>query len=109
MDGRLKRSSISVCYILLTDAELDEALEVLANEAQPQKVCGLFRPETICVSLSKFSFPYVPQFMHLTEDNTSKSESLKEMKPEYFCSDNCRSSNFHRRLEKLKALSKYEF
>lgn len=98
MDGRSKRSSISVRYDTLglrvrapgdlTDAELDEALEALAGRAQAQETSALLQLETIHASLSKFSLPSVRQCMQLTDDNTSKSESLKEIIREYFRSDN---------------------
>ncbi|XP_046823310.1 ATP-dependent DNA helicase Q4 [Vespa crabro] len=97
VDGKSKRSAISVRYDTLglrvkaqgdlTDAELDEALDVLVSRTQSQEVCSLQQLESISMSLQKFSVPMINQCSIMSEEIINKSEELKNTIRNYFKSD----------------------
>lgn len=97
MAGSSKRSAITVKFDTLglrvrapgdlTDSELDEALEVLAERAKSQENSALHQLEIIHASLEKFSLKGVQQCMQLDNEVSSRSESLKETIRQYFNSD----------------------
>ncbi|KAF7394636.1 hypothetical protein HZH66_007810 [Vespula vulgaris] len=102
VNGKSKRSAISVRYDTLglrvkaqgdlTDAELDEALDVLVSRTQSQEISSLQQLESISMSLQKFSVPVINQCSTISEEIINKSEGLKNTIRNYFQSDHLLNS-----------------
>ncbi|XP_011866489.1 PREDICTED: ATP-dependent DNA helicase Q4 [Vollenhovia emeryi] len=96
VDGRMKRSAISVKYDKLglrvkapgdlTDIELDEALDALIARTQSQESSSLQQLELLSSALNKVSVSSVKDCLTL-DDITKRSEELKDTIREYFQSD----------------------
>ncbi|XP_012266249.2 uncharacterized protein LOC105691972 [Athalia rosae] len=96
--GGWKRTAISVNYDTLgfrvrapgdlSNAELDEALDLLTERTSTQQRMGLYQLEAICLALSKVSVDSVRQCRELTENLLDRSEALKKTIREYFQSEN---------------------
>lgn len=76
----------------LTDAELDEALDVLVSRTQSQEISSLQQLESISMSLQKFSVPVINQCSTISEEIINKSEGLKNTIRNYFQSDHLLNS-----------------
>ncbi|XP_028049937.2 ATP-dependent DNA helicase Q4 isoform X2 [Monomorium pharaonis] len=97
VDGRMKRSAISVQYDKLgfrvkapgdlTDVELDEALNALIMRTQSQESSCLQQLELISCALDKTSVPSIKHCSSLDDNVTKRSEELKDIIRKYFQSD----------------------
>ncbi|XP_011636135.2 LOW QUALITY PROTEIN: ATP-dependent DNA helicase Q4 [Pogonomyrmex barbatus] len=97
IDGRMKRSAISVQYDKLglrvkapgdlTDSELDEALDALIARTQCQESSCLQQLELISSALNKISMSSIKNCSVLNDDIMKKSEELKGIIRQYFQSD----------------------
>lgn len=76
----------------LTEAELDEALDVLVSRTQSQEVSSLRQLDSINMSLQKFSVPIIDQCSTMSDEIINKSEELKNTIRNYFQSDNLSTS-----------------
>ncbi|XP_034942130.1 ATP-dependent DNA helicase Q4 [Chelonus insularis] len=94
IDGKPKRSAINVKFDTLglrvrapgdlSDAELDEALDALAERTQSQQTVSLQQLEMIYTVLNKFSYQSVQDCKELTNDNIENSNGLKNLIRSYF-------------------------
>lgn len=97
VDGKSKRSSISVRYSTLglrvrtpgdlTEEELDAALNALVERTSSQETMGLKQIEAIHTAVQKYSVPTIKKCLQLDEEIQKKSEDLKEIIRSYFKSD----------------------
>ncbi|XP_043468509.1 ATP-dependent DNA helicase Q4 [Leptopilina heterotoma] len=97
VDGKSKRSSISVRYSTLglrvrtpgdlTEEELDTALNALVERTSSQETMGLKQIEAIHTAVQKYSVPSIKKCLQLDEEIQKKSEDLKEIIRSYFKSD----------------------
>ncbi|KAL0112993.1 hypothetical protein PUN28_012317 [Cardiocondyla obscurior] len=97
VDGRMKRSAISVQYDKLglrvrapgdlTDIELDEALDALIAHTQSQESSCLQQLELISSALNKISMSSIKDCLVSDDDIMKKSEELKTTIRKYFQSD----------------------
>ncbi|XP_046604660.1 ATP-dependent DNA helicase Q4 isoform X1 [Neodiprion virginianus] len=96
--GGWKRSAISVTFDTLgfrvkapgdlSNAELDEALDALADRAMNQQRTSLCQLESIYSALTEVGVDSVRQCQELTEELTIKSDTLKTTIRSYFQSEN---------------------
>lgn len=98
VDGKYQRTAISVRYDTLglrvrapgdlTDTELDEALDALAERTKSQQVGSLQQLEVINAVLNKYCHNNVRDCMELSEESVKNSEELKSRIRDYFQSSN---------------------
>ncbi|KAI4486376.1 hypothetical protein M0802_012301 [Mischocyttarus mexicanus] len=97
VQGKPKRSAISVRYSTLglrvkargdlTEAELDEALDVLVSRTQSREISSLQQLEAVSMAFQKYSAPIIGECFTMSEDILNKSEGLKNTIRNYFQSD----------------------
>ncbi|XP_014611463.1 PREDICTED: ATP-dependent DNA helicase Q4 [Polistes canadensis] len=97
VEGRPKRSAISVHYNTLglrvkargdlTEAELDEALDVLVSRTQSREISSLQQLEAVSIAFQKYSASTINECLIASENIVNMSEGLKNTIRNYFQSD----------------------
>ncbi|XP_015182486.1 PREDICTED: ATP-dependent DNA helicase Q4 [Polistes dominula] len=97
VDGKPKRTAISVHYTTLglrvkargdlTEAELDEALDVLVSRTQSREISSLQQLEAVSMAFQKYSVSKINECLTASENIVNMSEGLKNTIRNYFQSD----------------------